>query len=278
MARNKRERIVKSKVAWKKRSQVNRLHIIMTFLLTAIGISVAAGILLAVIEITDPFSEHTASSSAAPVSSSESEADDSLPVYDNSLTLVIANSNQPLPDDFVPQLTEYEGVQLDERIVPALEKMLEAAQADGISLTVTGGYRSPEDQDALFEQKISDLMANGYTRVRAEAEVQSSIGEGGCNEAQTGLSISLLSAGEESLNAEAGRWLNNHSIHYGFVLRFPKGSEDGDGADIRSHVFSICWRAERGKNAPAFHVSGRICRLHCGAADINDAPYSFCLF
>ena len=229
MARNKRERIVKSKVAWKKRSQVNRLHIIMTFVLTATGISVAAGILLAVIVITDPFSEHTASSSAAPVSSSESEADDSLPVYDNSLTLVIANTNQPLPDDFVPQLTEYEGVQLDERIVPALEKMLEAAQADGISLTVTGGYRSPEDQDALFEQKISDLMANGYTRVRAEAEVQSSIGEGGCNEAQTGLSISLLSAGEESLNAEAGRWLNNHSIHYGFVLRFPKGSEDETG-------------------------------------------------
>lgn len=228
MARNKRERIIKSKVAWKKRSQVNRLHIIMTFLLTAIAISVAAGILLAVIEIFDPFSERAASSSAAPVSSPESE-DPSLPVYDNSLTLVIANSAQPLPDDYAPQLIEYEGVQIDERILPALEQMFDAAEADGISLTVTGGYRSPEDQDALFEQQISDLMANGYTRVRAEAEVQSSMGEGGCNEAQTGLSVSLLSAGEEALNAEAARWLNNHSIHYGFVLRFPKGSEDETG-------------------------------------------------
>ena len=40
----KPERIVKSKVNWKKRNQVNRLHLVMIFLMIAICISAAAGL------------------------------------------------------------------------------------------------------------------------------------------------------------------------------------------------------------------------------------------
>lgn len=225
----KPERIVKSKVNWKKRNQVNRLHLVMIFLMIAICISAAAGVGLALIQIYDPFSEPEVSSSAPSAVSSEQEEE--LPVYDNSFNLVLANSTDSLPDSFLVQITDFHGVSVDKRIVPALEKMLEDAAKDGITLTVVSGYRSSEEQDAEFERRVEELMANGYTRVRAEASVQNSFGRGGCNESQTGMTVGFTTEEENFASSEASRWLTKNSILYGFVLRFPQGSEDVTGRD-----------------------------------------------
>lgn len=231
MRRNKPERIVKSKVNWKKRSQVNRLHLILTFLAIAIFFSVAAGIVLAFIQIYDPFGEPEPESSVPVISSSASSEEDSLPVYDNSFNLVLANSNQALPDTFAPQLTEFDGITVDERIVPALERMIQDAAADGVTLTVVSGYLSAEEQDAEFSRRVEELMASGYTRVRAEDSVQSSFGRGGYSENQTGLTVEFSSEEEDFASSEASRWLTKYSILYGFVFRFPQGSEDETGRE-----------------------------------------------
>lgn len=230
MARKRKtERIVKTKVNWKKRSQVNRLHLVMIFLLIAICISVAAGIILAIIQIYDPFSEPEVVSSMPEVVSSEEE--EALPVYDNSFNLVLANSTEALPENYLIQITEFHGVSLDKRIVPALEKMIEAAAQDGVTLTVVSGYRSSEKQDAEFERRVEELMANGSTRVRAEASVQSSFGRGGYNESQTGLTVGFATDEEPFSSSEASRWLTKNSILYGFILRFPQGSEETTGRE-----------------------------------------------
>ena len=80
MSRRKPERIVKSKVNWKKRSQVNRLHLVMTFVMIAICISAAAGVGLAVIEIFDPFAEPEPVSSAVRSEAESAQAEPALPV------------------------------------------------------------------------------------------------------------------------------------------------------------------------------------------------------
>ncbi len=224
------EKIVKSKVNWKKRDQVNRLKIGMIVLLVAICISVAAGAVLAWIEIADPFAEEPPASSA-PVSSAPEEEEEELPVYDNSFNLVLANAETPLPDSFQPVLAEFQGVQVEERVLPALEKMVEDAQADGVQLSVVSCYVSPEEQDTEFETRVNALMEQGYTRVRAEDSVQKSFGRGGCNESQTGMTVEFSSGEEEFSSSAAARWLSKNSILYGFVLRFPQGSEDETGRE-----------------------------------------------
>ncbi len=231
MGRKKPERIVKSKVNWKKRSQVNRLHLVMTFVMIAICISAAAGVALAVIEIFDPFAEPEPVSSAVQSDVLSSQAESSLPVYENDFNLVLANSKNALPDSFSVQLTTYQGVEMDERIVPALEAMLEAAAGDGVTLQITACYRSAEEQDAEYRQRVDALMENGSTRVRAEDSVQSSFGRGGYNEAQTGMTVTFASEDEDFASGEASRWLSKNAIRYGFTLRFPQGSEDETGRD-----------------------------------------------
>ncbi len=57
--------------------------------------------------------------------------------------------------------------------------MIQDAAADGVTLAVVSGYLSAEEQDAEFSRRVEELMASGYTRVRAEDSVQSSFGRGG---------------------------------------------------------------------------------------------------
>ena len=77
-----------------------------------------------------------------------------LPVYDDSFNLVLVNKNRQLKSDFSAQLTEFKGVQIEERILPALEKMLEDAKRDGCHLNVTGGYVDKETQQTQYEQEV----------------------------------------------------------------------------------------------------------------------------
>ena len=61
-------------------------------------------------------------------------------------------------------MTEFKGVQIEERILPALEKMLEDAKRDGCHLNITGGYVDKETQQTQYEQEVQRLMdSGGYT-------------------------------------------------------------------------------------------------------------------
>ena len=90
-------------------------------------------------------------------------------MYGDDFNLKLVNKENPMEEGEEPQLTEYAGVQMDERIVPALEAMLEAAEKEGVPLTVTGGYVSAEEQDTLFQQEVERLKKeNKYSQVMAE--------------------------------------------------------------------------------------------------------------
>ncbi len=61
-------------------------------------------------------------------------------------------------------MTEFKGVQIEERILPALGKMLEDAKRDGCHLNITGGYVDKETQQTQYEQEVQRLMdSGGYT-------------------------------------------------------------------------------------------------------------------
>ena len=78
---------------------------------------------------------------------------------------------------FSPKLKTVEGIQVDKSCVEDLTEMLAACRAAGTPITLTAGYRSPEEQLSLFENEVSRQRAAG--RDAEDAEVYRLLSPGG---------------------------------------------------------------------------------------------------
>ena len=154
-----------------------------------------------------------------------------LPVYDNEVNLFVINPEEPAQEDFAPQLGAAAGVQVDSRIVAAVELMAAAAKEDGLALTFTEGYVSYQEQGERFEEKVDQLMEEGLTAVMARTEAQSLVPEAGESDFQTGMCLRLAVSGDaESFEkSKTYSWLRNNMGKYGFVFRYPADKEDYTG-------------------------------------------------
>ena len=154
-----------------------------------------------------------------------------LPVYDNEVNLFVINPEEPAQEDFAPQLGAAAGVQVDSRIVAAVELMVAAAKEDGLALTFTEGYVSYQEQGERFEEKVDQLMEEGLTAVMARTEAQSLVPEAGESDFQTGMCLRLAVSGDaESFEkSKTYSWLRNNMGKYGFIFRYPEGKESYTG-------------------------------------------------
>lgn len=154
-----------------------------------------------------------------------------LPVYDNEVNLFVINPEEPAQEDFAPQLGAAAGVQVDSRIVAAVELMAAAAKEDGLALTFTEGYVSYQEQGERFEEKVDQLMEEGLTAVMARTEAQSLVPEAGESDFQTGMCLRLAVSGDaESFEkSKTYSWLRNNMGKYGFIFRYPEGKESYTG-------------------------------------------------
>lgn len=140
------------------------------------------------------------------------------------------NAAHPLdPVDYVP--AELETVTgSGDRLVPeaaaATRELVEAAALAGHPLAVESGYRSYARQSELF---------NSYAARYGEAYASRISATPGTSEHQLGLAVDLgLTSGLCSLQAcfgdtEAGQWIAEHADDYGFIIRYPEGSEEVTG-------------------------------------------------
>ena len=209
------ERVLKSQPGWRGVNQVRRLRILMTVIAVIILISVTAGLLLVWFQLHPSLEKELFTSSAPeysePVQSSAGSAPD---------LLVLVGSGRGLMEGVVPDLTELDGVQVDKRLAAAYEEMEKAAADDGVALKISRGYVTAEQQEELYKQKVRELVAAGYTQVRAEDAAQSLVERGGYSEYQTGLAVDFeLTGGQQS------QWLLVNGPQYGFVLRYPENKE-----------------------------------------------------
>ena len=104
-------------------------------------------------------------------------------------------------------------------------------RASGVSITLTGGYRSREEQLKLFNNEVDRQMGAGRSADTAYAIAEQRIGAPGNSEHELGLALDFQ-------GAEAQAWLKENAWRYGFILRYPEGSEDitgrsPDGAHYR---------------------------------------------
>ena len=145
---------------------------------------------------------------------------------------------------FSPKLKTVEGVQVDKSCVEDLTEMLAACRATGTPITLTAGYRSPEEQLSLFENEVSRQRAAGRDADTAYRLAEQRVGTPGTSEHQLGLAVDVQ-------GTSAQEWMRENAWRYGFILRYPEGSESvtGRSADsshyryvgltVAEHIYSL---------------------------------------
>ncbi len=151
--------------------------------------------------------------------------------------LVLVNKNHPIAEDYTFTLGIISGtMKCDERIIPDLYSMIEAALHDHVNLLICSPYRDESRQQMLFDKKVAKYTAQGMSYMDAYKTASQAVTIPGTSEHQIGLALDIISNNYSSLNAgfgdtAAGKWLAEHSYEYGFVIRYPEGKEDITGIE-----------------------------------------------
>ena len=145
-------------------------------------------------------------------------------------------------EEFVLNSVEVGGITVAKRIEQDLRSLLDLAEQDGLSLMLSAGYISSDEQERLYQDKVIELMeTEGLSRVRAEDAALSLIPRGNHSEMQTGYAVRFVSGGEREdgsfSSTEEYQWLVVHSLEFGFVLRYPENKTKVTGKDFDPGLF-----------------------------------------
>lgn len=147
---------------------------------------------------------------------------------------VLVNQTYSLSRDYIPSdlstpyLNSTTGqIQVEQEAGDKAKEMITQASTEGITLLVTAGYRSYDDQENLYNSMVTTLGSEeAASKVCAKA---------GMSEHQTGLALDFTDDSSKTNEDEsfgdtaAGQWLFQHAHEYGFILRYPKDKEDITG-------------------------------------------------
>lgn len=142
--------------------------------------------------------------------------------------VLIVNKTYPLPSNYQPKEPYkeiasdylYGGDYIEKNVMDAYLKMENGASKEGLNLKISSGYRSYKVQVDLY---------NNYVERDGKEAADKYSARPGHSEHQSGLAFDLNGTNEKFLETKEGKWLNDHCFEYGFVLRFPSGSEDKTG-------------------------------------------------
>ena len=161
----------------------------------------------------------------------EEEADDSW-------MLMLVNFENPLPEGYeAPELTKVRtGHYVDSRIYDALQEMLSAARAAGVSPLICSSYRTWAGQTKLYNNQVRRWKSWGYIGAEAEAKAATWVARPGTSEHQTGLALDIVDLYYQGLyasqaNTATQKWLMAHCAEYGFILRYPKDKVEITGVN-----------------------------------------------
>ncbi len=104
-------------------------------------------------------------------------------------------------------------IRLSESVAHKFNKMIKAAEKDGVNhFLISSGYRDFDEQEQLYEEKGSDYALPAQY-----------------SEHNLGLSLDIGSSQSEMSKAPEGKWLEDNSWKYGFILRYPKDKTEITG-------------------------------------------------
>ena len=176
--------------------------------------------------------------------------------------MVLVNHTNKMPDNYTFDTKECGSKTavnktLQTAACDAFLEMQKAAAADGVTVWMQSGYRSVKYQTGLYERKTKYYTDRGYDTATAKEMAAAVVNPPGYSEHNCGLAADLNSPEHTGLdegfeNTTAFRWLCEHAVEYGFILRYPKGAEDK--TEITYEPWH--WRYVGRENAAKINASG----------------------
>ncbi|PLC12315.1 hypothetical protein AUQ48_08780 [Kocuria flava] len=140
---------------------------------------------------------------------------------------VVVNKRRPLdPPRWAPAaLEDVEGVRLRPEAARDARRLLAAARADGLRIVALSGYRSYDEQAAVY---------GGWVARQGRAAADTASARPGHSEHQTGLALDVGQGGGCDLqvcfaDTPAAAWVAEHAAEHGFVVRYPFGEHPTTG-------------------------------------------------
>ncbi len=131
-------------------------------------------------------------------------------------TLMLINSGYPLPADYTPSITVYNGAGMHPDMVDPYILMRDSVQdLTGVRIWVASDFRTSEEQEGIFSELGGEVAANV-----------------GCSEHEAGIALDLYAPhldGMLFLLSPAGREINRSCGEYGFIIRYPEHKEEVTG-------------------------------------------------
>lgn len=171
-----------------------------------------------------------------------------LPILGDEINLFVINSDHPSAADYTPLTKTVGGVPVNAEIAQALQKMADDASDAGYALLFTAGYVSYDEQETLYEAQVQQLITEqGKSNVMARTDAKAIVPAAGESDFQTGLCVRLEGDSESFEASQTFLWLKTNMGKYGFVFRFPKGTQDDTGVvpDLRVLRYVGTKNAER---------------------------------
>ena len=147
----------------------------------------------------------------------------------------LVNKKRNLPADYVPNILvnvdvlnhnmevgEPRPIMLRKEASDALTELFNDARAKNFEFWAVSGYRSYERQDYIFNYRVSNHGEEQANRFSARP---------GQSEHQTGLTMDVSIASldyklvKELGETPEGKWLADNAHKFGFIIRYPKGTE-----------------------------------------------------
>lgn len=144
--------------------------------------------------------------------------------------LILINKTNEMTDNLLPDLATTEnGEKIAQNVYFHLEELFLAAEEAGFSPELTSGYRSRNQQEDIFDDRINEYRELGYSKKEATSLTNNYAARPGYSEHETGLAADINSADGDS--RKLYEWLKDNAYRYGFILRYPKGKEDITGIE-----------------------------------------------
>ncbi len=168
---------------------------------------------------------------------------------------VLVNKYQQLARDYIPGDLEMIAPEYNISTLllrrPArisFETMCLAAAQEGIVLKAISTFRS-----FLYQNQVYYKNWNDEARLEQyQAERDKVSARAGHSEHQTGLAVDINDLEEVFADTMEGKWLENNSAQYGYILRYPKGKEEITGYNYEPWHFRYVGR----KHAEQIYQSG----------------------
>lgn len=174
---------------------------------------------------------------------------------------VIINADTPqksyAPDSF--KQLDSDGPYFDKRVISSLSELVAAAKEAGFDPYISTGYVSYADQQKIFNEKATELSANGaYTYEEAQELAALIVARPGTSDHQTGLAMDIMDKEYDVLDYSAMDskffdWLDAHCAEFGFIKRFPGNKKSITGWDEPWHYRYV------GKDAAVFIMENGLC-------------------